>query len=371
MKFSTALPLARMFFLATSAIVLILSIQCWIPALGQTAQPIITIENISGMVSYRKGRLSEGCSQTGPQPGGYKPIYYDEIKAICVSPQGEAQIWGCPDTDGKPKPGGKAVPVDGRPQEQAISRLCAKRPVHNEEVLLGGWTESIPYIINPRHTRLLSRKLVLRWNSIDKNTTYKVVVCKIESDGKCSIVVDASKYVDSENLAKVVELEISKELDEGSYQLQVRTEAKSSDMEKIETKDYPMGKGFLGTEFYVPPQDRISYHTKKAYHMRNSKFAKQRGDVELAVADYYESEQFYSDAIDELENAIKTKGGKPEFYLKLGDVYRKIGLNALASSKYKLASIPEARDKLGKLCDLAQRRQKKLPGCADQSHSTP
>ena len=317
---------------------------------GTSPPAKIKVENTGNVsISYEKFDDVKECPNQIP-PGKTVDIKLDDIARLCIR-NGNAKVTGCPNKEGP-------VPLD---TDTFTTDFCSARVTQDgDEFYPGGWDDSIPYVISPRYTKVLNSKVILRWHHINDSAKYEVKLCRIYIIGEdCFWKKDDQIGLVLRQEDRTIEVSyLQTDLAVGDYTLYVKSGSLDSNMEK-EPLDYSSRMGVSGRLFKVVSEKEAKQVKSKTSILRSSE-SSDPGGVEVDVARFYSDNDFYADAIQELEGLLNKKGKdvSPSVYETLGDVYRKTGLNFLAAKNYKDGKRSE---KLEKLCRRFP--DKNLPGC--------
>ena len=173
--------------------------------------------------------------------------------------------------------------------------------------------ETIPYIISPRNTALLTNRPILRWNAIPGATRYQVRV------------QDAGLTLDWQTETSNTKIEYPGEppLKPNSYYLLIveSDTGKSSEEEQgadlIFTLLHPKTAKSVGTEVGKLKQQQLTQETEG-----------------LALAYLYQSYDLKAEAIELLKELVKLGSQTTAVYQLLGDLYLQVGLSQQAKSPY-------------------------------------
>jgi tetratricopeptide (TPR) repeat protein len=174
--------------------------------------------------------------------------------------------------------------------------------------------ETIPYIISPRNTALLTDRPILRWNAVPGATRYKVRV------------QDAGLTLDWQTETSNTQIEYPADqppLQPGSnYSLIVETEqGNSSDKEE----------GIDLSFTVLDTQKAESVRTEVAKFKQLKLIQEAEG---LALAYLYQGYDLKAEAIELLEGLVKRGSQTTAVYQILGDLYLQVGLSQQAKTSY-------------------------------------
>jgi hypothetical protein len=180
----------------------------------------------------------------------------------------------------------------------------------------GGQDLTIPFIISPRSTRLLTDKPLLRWNAVSGAKRYSVSVLDLR--------VGKGEVWKTEVSGTEV-LYAGQPLEPGvDYLLVVKTDNGWSSEE--ETEQGTVGLGFRLLDPAAAQRVRTEFEQIKQELTGES--------AELAIAHLYIASDLRAEAIEQLE-ALATKGSQTAAsYRILGALYRQVGLNRLSEDRY-------------------------------------
>ncbi|WP_251961029.1 tetratricopeptide repeat protein [Nostoc commune] len=220
------------------------------------------------------------------------------------------------------------VPDNG---ESGLNNGCQPVPVKNKPPfgVRGGDDPTLPFIISPRSTQLLTDKPTLRWNVVvgAKRYTASVVDQRVGKGEVWKTETTSNQVVYNGPL-----------LEPGvDYLLSVKTDnGKSSDKE--------IEQGAVGIGFRVLNRDK-SQQVQTELAEIDKEFT---GETkELAIAQLYILSDLRAEAIEKLEALTSKKSQTSTIYRSLGDLYRQIRLNRLAEDRY-LKAVQDGK-KLGDL----------------------
>jgi hypothetical protein len=308
----------------------------------------ISVENTGNTsIFYEKFTDGQQSCANKIDPSSTVILNRDEISRFCIN-RGSAKVIGCP------KYNGSSYPIDS---DQIVSEFCLGSPVQGEnDFHPGGWNTSIPYIVSPRYTKLLTPFPILRWNNINSEKPYEVKLCRIDLFGREDCFWHHNTLIGL-TLRKdysLVEMPYANKefpnLEPGTYTLRVKSGFTSSTMEQ-EPSQYSSNstrQDILGSQFQVVSSEESSKIISKTYVLKASKSPNPAG-VEVDIAFFYASNGFYADAIQELEDFLLRKEGRvnASVYESLGDLYKQVGLNLLAVKNYKKS---DKLEKLKRIC---------------------
>ncbi len=208
-------------------------------------------------------------------------------------------------------------------EEVAVKDVCDSEP----EIKINGnivprprhpkaTDPTIPYIISPRKTALLTNRPTLKWNEVAGATSYEVkligprVNWKIKTD-KTSIVYSGETVLQPDN----------------RYTLIVTTDNKKSSNSDLSRSD--------GLSFFVLSENKIQEINRAIEDLEKKPLTPEMQG--LAIAYFYEAENLKAEAIEVLEELSKQETVEPEVYRTLGELYQEISLNSWAKEQYEKA----------------------------------
>ncbi|MGL5835804.1 MAG: tetratricopeptide repeat protein [Waterburya sp.] len=173
--------------------------------------------------------------------------------------------------------------------------------------------ETIPYIISPRHTTLLTNRPLLRWNAVAGATRYQVRV------------QDAGLTLEWQMETSQTQIEYTGKpplQTNSNYSLIVETDTGDSSAEE------------QGTDLSFTLLDA---HKAESVRIQVAKLKQQQltQEVEgLAIAYLYQSYNLKAEAIELLESLVKQGSQTTAASQLLGDLYLQVGLSQQAKSSY-------------------------------------
>jgi hypothetical protein len=232
----------------------------------------------------------------------------------------------------------------------SATRAILKRPNSNRSETRNANDPTIPYLISPRNTYILTRQPTLTWNSVAGATSYQVQVSGPGVNWKTQVSQPQVVYSGSEAL-------------QGGKRYWVTITAHNG----VSTKDKD-NPGF--TVLSDADTQRVKTEISQLQQQPLSDESKV-----LALAHLYRSNELNAEAIAVLEKAVKQENKTTTVYQLLGSIYQQVGLNQLAKEPYltglNLAkaehnweaqamiqeSLGEVEETLDKLKDALQRYQ--------------
>ena len=200
---------------------------------------------------------------------------------------------------------------DGCPSGNSVIHL----PNSNNRTLRNdGKTEdylvTLPYIITPRESSILTNTPVLRWNAVEGATNY-------------TVKIDGVKWETETNKTEIIYSGETPLKQRRRYRIKVET-----DNGKLSTNDAVVGFTVLDEE-----TKSIVLEAKKDLNKRSLSL-EQKG---LILAQLYRSYELYADVIEVLEELVKQDSQIVAVYHLLGDTYLLTGLPQLANKHYEKA----------------------------------
>ncbi|NEO43600.1 MAG: tetratricopeptide repeat protein [Moorea sp. SIO4A3] len=211
-------------------------------------------------------------------------------------------------------PAGKVSLVsDGcGPGQPSVRRRNRRRPSRAPN-------ETIPYIISPRNTALLTNRPILRWNAVPGATRYTV------------LVQDAGLTLEWETKTSNTEIQYSGDpLQPDSYYLvTVKTNTgKSSEEEQ--------GAEVNFTVLDAQKAESVESEVAKLKQQLKQQQLTQEAE-QLGLAYLYQRYDLKAKAIGLLEGLVKKETQTVAVYQLLGDLYQQVGLNQQAKRRYSQA----------------------------------
>ncbi|MDJ0718131.1 MAG: tetratricopeptide repeat protein [Prochloraceae cyanobacterium] len=184
----------------------------------------------------------------------------------------------------------------------------------------GANNPTIPYIISPRNTSVLAERPVLRWNRVEGANSYTVEVQGPEVNWKTKTSSTEIVYPGSPPLKKGLVYQLIVVADNGA----------SSRSER-------------GGRFSVLSSPEVQQVQATASQLKQHQLTSEA--EALALANIYINKNLNAEAIELLEDTIERNTPSIALYQNLGDIYRQVGLNLLATKPYlealKLAEAEE------------------------------
>ena len=182
----------------------------------------------------------------------------------------------------------------------------------------GGEDSNVPYIISPRRTAVLDSPLTLRWNPIPGAISYTVQIVGPNKQYWETTVNNAEATYPETALLSSAE----------DYSVVVEPNVGSSSQEDA---------GANIASFHVLHSWDVSLVQEKIEALSKEDLSEEA--YRLALADIYIHEDLLADAIDTLEPLVSGGSELFDVHRTLGDLYRYVGLNLLAESRYEKAII--------------------------------
>ncbi|NEO90820.1 MAG: tetratricopeptide repeat protein [Moorea sp. SIO3G5] len=179
--------------------------------------------------------------------------------------------------------------------------------------------ETIPYIISPRNTALLTNRPILRWNAVEGATSYRV------------LVQDAGLTLDWETKTSNTEIDYSgPPLQPDSYYLvTVKTNTgKSSEEEQ--------GAEVNFTVLDAQKAESVESEVAKLKQQLKQQQLTQEAE-QLGLAYLYQRYDLKAEAIALLEGLVKQQTQTVAVYQLLGDLYQEVGLSQQGKRLYSQA----------------------------------
>ncbi len=198
----------------------------------------------------------------------------------------------------------------GCPAGEAIITLCpdcnirTRRPLGTKEERL----QQLPYLIDPRHTLVFNDSLTLRWNGVSGATSYRVKVGDWQGQtNEPQIVYDG-------------------ELKPGKF-YPVRVVADNGTSSTDEDND---GRD---SWFIVLEQDEARALQEQVAAIEQQELSKEQ--EALILAHLYRGNELNAEAIEVLEELVKSGSQTTTVYQLLGDIYQQVGLSLMAKKLYR------------------------------------
>ncbi len=231
-----------------------------------------------------KLRLAQGASAK---------VICDNLMSWDLNSKGEFEVSkGCPST----------------------TRQVLRRPNAKTSPTRAGNDPTIPYLISPRNSAILTRQPTFRWNPVETATSYQVKVLGPDVNWSTQVnqpqVVYSSKQPLKPGSRYWVNITasngVSNEKEEGRFR-------GFSVLNDADTKQ-------VNAEIAQLQQEALSNESKM-----------------LALAHLYRSNDLNADAIDLLEGLVKKGSRSTAVFQLLGSTYEQVGLNQLARERYLTA----------------------------------
>ncbi|MEY3401368.1 MAG: hypothetical protein RLZZ86_983 [Cyanobacteriota bacterium] len=192
---------------------------------------------------------------------------------------------------------------------RSSTRAVLTRPDSKTSPTRAGNDPTIPYLISPRNSAILTRQPILRWHPLPGATSYQVKVSG--PDVEWTTKVSQPEVVYSGN----------QPLKPG---LRYRVIVIASNGASTEGKD---NAGF--TLLSNADTQRVKTEMAKLQQQPLSNESKT-----LVLAHLYRSNNLNADAIELLEGLVKQRNKRTAVYQLLGSIYQQIGLTELARERY-------------------------------------
>jgi hypothetical protein len=231
-----------------------------------------------------KLRLAQGTSAK---------VICDNLKAWVLNSKGEFEVSkGCPST----------------------TRQVLRRANSKTSPTRAGNDPTIPYLISPRNSAILTRQPTLRWNPVEAVTSYQVQVLGPDVNWSTQVNQPQIAYSGKQPLKPgsrywvtiTASNGVSNEKEEGRF----RGFSVLNDADTQQVK----------TDIAQLQQEALSNESKM-----------------LALAHLYRSNDLNADVINLLEGLVKKGSRSTAVYQLLGSTYQQIGLNQLAKERYLTA----------------------------------
>lgn len=206
-------------------------------------------------------------------------------------------------------PAGKVSPVS----DACGSGMSILTRPNSRRTVPRALNETIPYIISPRNTVLLTNRPILRWNAVPGATRYKVRV------------QDAGLTLDWQTETSNTQIEYPGEppLQPDSYYLLIVETDKGDSSEEEQGNDL---------SFTLLDAQKTESVEREVAQLKQQQLTQ---DTEgLALAYLYQSYDLKAEAIELLEGLVKRGSETAAVYQLLGDLYLQVGLNQQAKSPY-------------------------------------
>ena len=196
------------------------------------------------------------------------------------------------------------------PEGKAVIKLCpdcnnpTRRPPGSKEERL----KELPYLISPRNTYVFNEALTIRWNEVSGATSYTVIVEDWEKKtNETQIVYDG-------------------ELEPGIlYPVTVEAGNGASSKEEDEDSYYSW--------FMVLNDEEANVLREQVAVIKQQELSQEQKGLVLAY--FYRGNELNFEAIQVLEELVKSGSQTARVYQLLGDIYRQIGLSLMAKDVYQ------------------------------------
>ncbi len=185
---------------------------------------------------------------------------------------------------------------------QDFNNMTTRNTVIKEKEL-----KKLPYLISPRNTYIFNDSLTIRWNEVSGATNYKVKVEDWERETKDNqIIYDG-------------------ELESGEY---YRMTVVADNGAASKDEDYTRTIWFIVLEDEEAKTLREQVEAIEQDELNQD----QKG---LILAHFYIKNQLYFEAIQVLEELVKSGSQALSVHKLLGDIYQQVGLNLMAKEIYQ------------------------------------
>ncbi|MEG5138870.1 MULTISPECIES: tetratricopeptide repeat protein [unclassified Microcoleus] len=191
----------------------------------------------------------------------------------------------------------------------SATRAVLRRPNSNRSETRNANDPTIPYLISPRNTAILTRQPTLTWNKVAGATSYQVQVSGPGVNWTTQVSQPQVVYSGSAAL-------------QGGKRYWVTITAHNGVSTK--NKDNP---GFTVLS------DADMQRVKTQISQLQQKLLSDKSKV-LALAHLYRSNELNAEAIAVLDKAVKQGNQTTAVYQLLGSIYQQVGLNLLAKERY-------------------------------------
>ncbi len=233
-----------------------------------------------------------------PEPGTRVIILASDLTSLTVTDNSKLLSLGDLDTN-----------------KEAAKKIC-KNPDGTEYVCRPGPIDlTIPYIISPRHTKILKSNFTLSWNRVRSSRFYEV---SIKNEGDLVWQRDTT----STNILYEKDWSLQPNT---PYLLVVEASNGRSSYEEIE-------KGAVNLGFEILDDSKIEEIEQAIYKLEDLCLPPE-GET-LALAHLYIGAELRLEAIEKLKYLIDQGNLNPAVHRTLGDVYAAIGLNTFAQKVY-------------------------------------
>lgn len=203
----------------------------------------------------------------------------------------------------------------GRPDTrefQIARRRVRRRPGDDTSPSRGVTDPNLPYLISPRNTFIRNSQPLLRWNPIPGATQYRVEVKALGNSETWTVEVRGTQVRYAGNPFQP------------GYRYQVTVTAENG----ISTQ----GRDNAG--FTVLSDDKAQQVEAELAQLQGQPLTE---ETVFEWVDIYNQYGLYVDAIEMLEERVRSGKGTLDVYGALGDLYRWVGLDAWAIERYERA----------------------------------
>ncbi|MCC3450426.1 MAG: hypothetical protein JGK30_18900 [Microcoleus sp. PH2017_40_RAT_O_B] len=191
----------------------------------------------------------------------------------------------------------------------SATKAVLRRPNSNRSETRNANDPTIPYLISPRNTYILTRQPTITWNMVAGAASYQVQVSGPGVNWKTQVSQPQVVYSGNEVLQAGKRYWVTIATNNG-----------------VSTKDKD-NPGFTVLS------DADTQRVKTEISQLQQQPLSDKSKV-LALAHLYRSNQLNAEAIAVLEKAVKQGNQATAFYQLLGSIYQQVGLNSLAKERY-------------------------------------
>ena len=282
--------------------VLSLTLMGWVTPVGSNPSGIHILIDFKGNVQVKKAQWR----QFHQANSGITLSSNDQIK---LGSNASVTIYCSNQNQWTVKQPGTHRLSQGCPAGEAIIRLCpdcnndTRRPLGTKEERL----QQLPYLISPRHTLVLNDSLTLRWNAVSGATDYTV------------------KVGDWQGQTKETQMVYDGELKPGEFYT-VRVMADNG-VSSQDEENYSRDSWFIVLE-----EDEARSLQEQVTVIKQQELSKEQEVLILAYL--YRGNELNAQAIEELEDLVKSGSQRTTVYQLLGDIYQQVGLSLMAKQVY-------------------------------------
>jgi hypothetical protein len=191
----------------------------------------------------------------------------------------------------------------------SATRAVLTRPNNDRSPTRNANDPTIPYLISPRNTAILTRQPTLTWNPVAGATSYQVQVSGPGVNWKTEVRQPQLVYLGSEAL-------------QGGKRYWVTI-----------TADHGVSTKNNDNAGFTVLSDADTQRVKTQIAQLQQQPLSDKSKV-LALAHLYRSNNLNAEAIAVLEKAVKEGNPTTAVYQLLGSIYQQVGLNLLAKERY-------------------------------------